>query len=830
MKEVFFEASERFGADRVAYLDDACRDDAELRAEVEAFLTAAEHTKGILQTAEMVDERVTLAEHPGGHVGRYKLLEQIGEGGFGVVFMAEQQTPVVRRVALKIIKLGMDTRQVVARFEAERQALAMMDHPNVAKVFDGGATDTGRPYFVMELVKGTPITDYCDQNNLNIRQRLELFDQVCQAVQHAHQKGLIHRDLKPSNVLVSTQDDKPVAKVIDFGIAKATQARLTEKTLFTEFRQLIGTPEYMSPEQAEGGLDIDTRSDVYSLGVLLYELLAGSPPFDPRELRSKAFAEMQRIIREVQPPAPSTRLGATKDTLPSIAAHRAIEPRKLAALVRGELDWIVMKCLEKDRSRRYETANALAMDLSRYLSDQPVLACPPSVRYRFGKFARRHSAVIATAGTIVGILVLATAVSTWEAVRATRAEEVTLREAQTQKASDAVLRGILSQGKAVTVRELLIGASRQMDAGSLKEHPEIEAEVRRTIGDALWGNDDATAEANLRKSLALSQQVSGPDSAAIAESLTSLGDVLTEMPAKADEGFSMLRDALAMEHRLYGAEHPSMVRTMSEWGHMLLVYHRLTEAEPLVRQSLALRLKLFGEEGREVSRGYRDVALLLKFKGDPAQAEQLYRTALEIGIKAGSNDVDTDLSRSLLAEFLVLQKRPVEAAELYRQALANRRERDGETLEVAYTAKQLAGALCLAGKSSDADAYYREASSIYRKTPASTDAKRLNAAAWFLATCELPPARDGASAVRFAEQAVAATNRKLPLYVDTLAAAYAETGQFEKAISVEQEALAMVKDSKDELAARLKLYRSGSPYHQSTAPATTSPIATSQPH
>jgi serine/threonine protein kinase/tetratricopeptide (TPR) repeat protein len=347
------------------------------------------------------DASVGLNEGPGTKIGRYKILELIGEGGFGAVFMAEQEHPVRRRVALKIIKLGLDTKQFVARFEAERQALAMMDHPNVAKVLDGGSTATGRPYFVMELVRGTPITEYCDKNKLNIRNRLELFSQVCQAVQHAHQKGLIHRDLKPSNVLVSTEDDHPRAKVIDFGVAKATQSQLTDKTLFTQFHQMVGTPMYMSPEQADGDLDIDTRSDIYSLGVLLYELLVGATPFDAKELCSNAYPEMQRIIREVEPPTPSTRLSTLRNELPSIAARREIEPAKLKTTLRGELDWIVMRCLEKNRNRRYQSATELSDDIQRYLDDIPVKARPATSTYRLKKFVRRNKPAVIAAGAIL---------------------------------------------------------------------------------------------------------------------------------------------------------------------------------------------------------------------------------------------------------------------------------------------------------------------------------------------------------------------------------------------------------------------------------------------
>ncbi len=355
-------------------------------------------------------------------IGPYKLLQQIGEGGMGVVYMAEQHEPVRRKVALKIIKPGMDTRQVIARFEAERQALSLMDHPNIARVLDAGTTDVGRPYFVMELVKGQPITEYCDEHHLSPRQRLEMLLPVCQAIQHAHQKGIIHRDIKPSNVLVAEYDQQAVPKVIDFGVAKATSQPLTERTMFTDFGQVVGTLEYMSPEQAKvNQLDIDTRSDIYSLGVLLYELLTGTTPFDKQRLRSAAWDEMLRIIREEEPPKPSTRL-STIDTLPSVAANRQTEPGKLSGILRGELDWIVMKALDKDRNRRYETANGLAMDLLRYLHDEPVVACPPSTTYRFRKFARRNRAVLLTGAMLAGTLLLGTTISIWQAIRATTAE------------------------------------------------------------------------------------------------------------------------------------------------------------------------------------------------------------------------------------------------------------------------------------------------------------------------------------------------------------------------------------------------------------------------
>ncbi len=439
--------------ERAAFLDDLCGDDPAVRAELETLLAGEEQNQGTaVLNADAAGVRVeqgatevmptllgqtTVSEGPGTVIGRYKLLEKVGEGGFGVVYVAEQKEPVKRRVALKIIKLGMDTKQVVARFEAERQALAMMDHPNIAKVLDAGATDTGRPFFVMELVKGIPITKYCDQEKLATRERLDLFIKVCHAIQHAHQKGIIHRDIKPSNILVTLHDGVPVPKVIDFGIAKATQQELTEKTVYTQLQQFIGTPAYMSPEQAEmSGLDIDTRSDIYSLGVLLYELLTGNTPFDTKELMESGLDEMRRIIREQEPVRPSTRL--TQEL--AAREKQTGESRRQKAEIEVDLDWIVMKCLEKDRTRRYETANGLAMDLQRHLNQEPVVARPPSVGYRLQKSFRRNKLVFIAAGAVALALVLGVVVSSWQAIRATKARraeaEARLRSDQNARIAD----------------------------------------------------------------------------------------------------------------------------------------------------------------------------------------------------------------------------------------------------------------------------------------------------------------------------------------------------------------------------------------------------------
>ncbi|HLP75276.1 MAG TPA: serine/threonine-protein kinase, partial [Candidatus Paceibacterota bacterium] len=418
---------------RRAFLQQACEGDSALLERVEGMLDAQAEADSFFDTAAPltgeklreslnrqaaesgVSPEIKSAGGPGTRIGRYKLLQEIGAGGCGVVYMAEQETPVRRRVALKILKLGMDTRNVIARFEAERQALALMDHPNIARVLDAGATETGRPYFVMELVRGVKITEYCDRNNLDTRERLRLCIQICQAIQHAHQKGIIHRDIKPSNILITLHDGVAVPKVIDFGIAKAIEVRLTDKTLFTAFEQVVGTPAYMSPEQAEmSGLDVDTRSDIYSLGVLLYELLTGRTPFDPKKLIQNGIDEMRRTLRESEPCRPSTMLTTLQgDELKATATLRQSEAPKLISMMSGDLDWIVMKALEKDRTRRYETANGLAMDIQRYLNNEPVIARPPSRIYRFQKLIRRNKGIFTAIGAVALTLVFGLGLSTY---------------------------------------------------------------------------------------------------------------------------------------------------------------------------------------------------------------------------------------------------------------------------------------------------------------------------------------------------------------------------------------------------------------------------------
>ncbi len=507
--EALFEAARQLSSAtaRRAFLDEACVDDAPIRARVEALLAAQDEAdKFFVEISPFARKRQPAedampTEGTGSRIDRYKLLQKIGEGGCGVVYMAEQEKPVLRRVAFKIIKLGMDTKNVIARFEAERQALAMMDHPNIAQVLDAGATDTGRPYFVMELVRGVKITDYCDQNHLDTRQRLDLFVQVCHAIQHAHQKGIIHRDIKPSNILVTLHDGVPVPKVIDFGIAKAIEGKLTEQTFFTAYEQIIGTPAYMSPEQAEmSGLDIDTRTDIYSLGVMLYELLTGRTPFDPKKLVQAGLDEMRRTLREREPQRPSTMLTTLQRTeLATTAVQRHAEPPKLVSMLRGDLDWIVMKCLEKDRRRRYETVNGLAMDVERYLANEPVIARPPSRLYRFMKLVHRNKILFVSGAAVAAALIIGLGTSTRlffmernarkDALAAENQQHFLFQEAEQARANETKLRQQAETREKIALADVRLSQDSYDEAdyilsGCVSPQPSLEAaRVFRTVGD-----------------------------------------------------------------------------------------------------------------------------------------------------------------------------------------------------------------------------------------------------------------------------------------------------------------------------------------------------------
>jgi serine/threonine protein kinase/Tfp pilus assembly protein PilF len=621
-------------ADEVpAFLDARCSDDPEVRAEVERLLGVV--SLDLTDLGDDLASQLTTEEGPeadpvGAQVGPYRLLRRVGEGGMGVVYEAEQETPVRRRVAVKLIKWGMDTRRVVARFESERQALALMSHANIARVYDAGATERGRPYFVMEYVKGEPITDYCDRHRLTTRDRLALFVQVCAGVQHAHQRGVIHRDMKPSNVLVAIEDKRPVPKIIDFGVAKATSHRLTEKTLFTEYGQLVGTPAYMSPEQAEmTPLDVDTRSDVYSLGVLLYELLAGVLPFDSKDLREAGFDEMRRRIREEEPSRPSTKIVTLGDSSQEVAQSRRTDLPSLKRQLRGDLDWITLKALDKDRTRRYDSASELAADIERHLRDEPVAASPPSKVYRLGKFVRRHRIGV---GTSVIFVLLLFAFATFMAIERARAD----REAETAtQVSDFLVELFQvsnpseARGNSVTAREILDKGAEKIES-ELAGQPIVQGRLMNTMGRAFLGLGlYPDAERLLRGSLKSLGENPRSNELPIAETELWLGSVLT-FAGKPEEGETLCRSALAVFEDVLGPNDSRVGIAMATLATALRFQGKFKESGPLYRRALEIQEKALGPDHIDVARTVYALGWQERQTGRREEALAAYERALPI--------------------------------------------------------------------------------------------------------------------------------------------------------------------------------------------------------
>eukprot|EP00913_Durusdinium_trenchii_P013367 g12548.t1 len=668
--------------EREAYLDGACGNDAGLRVRVDALLSAHDEAGNFLITPTVEQPN----EGPGSRIGNYKILQQIGEGGFGVVYMAEQEEPIRRKVALKIIKLGMDTKQVIARFEAERQALAMMEHPNIAKVFDAGATQSGRPYFVMELVKGIPITEYCDQNHLKTEERLQLFVDVCGAIQHAHRKGIIHRDLKPQNVMVTLHDGRPVPKVIDFGISKATNQRLTERTLFTEYHQFIGTPQYMSPEQAEmSGLDIDTRSDVYSLGALLYELLTGTPPFEAKTLQHAGYAEIQRIIREVAPPKPSTRLATLVEQGTDSSRQSGGEPRTLSRLIAGDLDWIVMKAMEKDRTRRYESALELANDIQRHLRNEPVVAGAPSVSYQARKFVQRHRYGVIVSSAILVILLLGCVFTTIGFLQASHERDLA-HEARARADEQA------DRSKAIAdfLQDMLV-------ATDPERATRLDIDVQQVLATArdVFGNDHATVAATL---------------SSLAAQLQSVGNYEGAEP--------LLRESIRIWKKHYGANHINVGMARSQLGALL----RIKGDESNAKRELERSVEILKSQGKGDSLAVSDTLLyladVLQNRGDYAGAEKVLRESLRIRRAAAPHQsLQIAITLNLLANVLVFSGNKKTLEPVLLECIAAFRKALPAESNVIAKVSLGAGEYYLGADQLDkAEEYLRESLRIYGKT------------------------------------------------------------------------------------------------------------------
>ena len=689
IKSIFAEAIEKKSAkERAAFLDKACGADGDVRAQVEGLLKAYNEAGDFLEEPA-IGANVTLGdphltEGPGTIISRYKLLEKIGEGGMACVYMAEQKEPIRRKVALKIIKLGMDTKQVIARFAAERQALAIMDHPNIAKVLDAGATETGRPYFVMELVKGVSITEYCDKNKLNTRERLDLFMQVCNAVQHAHQKGIIHRDIKPSNIMVTLHDGQPVPKVIDFGIAKATSLELTEKTLFTRYAQMIGTPEYMSPEQAEmSGLDIDTRTDIYSLGVLLYQLLTGALPFDPETLRSAGYAEIRRTIVEDEPPKPSTRLSSLGEEAKKVAESRGTKIALLVERLRKELEWIPLKAIRKDRARRYRSAAEMSDDVQNYLNGAPLIAGPESTLYRLKKSMYRNRALVISIFSILAVLLAGIAVSTALAISADRSRAEAERQARiSQAVSDFLCDDLLGsadpwsgRSEGTSVISFLDAASKQLE-GKFAGEPLIEASIRLTLGSTYWHlGRYSEAEDHLKRSLEIRRdRLDNSEDFDTLLCMRELGWVYHWL-GKYEQAEPLLVEALDGMRRTLNAEDGTLLYCMGWLSWLYINQGRYEEAEPLQAEALEVIQRKLGAEHEWAPSFMYSIGYIYRLQKRFDEAEKLITEALDICRRTrGDLGIETLTIITALGSLYSDQQRYQDVERLWAEALEGRRK------------------------------------------------------------------------------------------------------------------------------------------------------------